>query len=162
MKIENAKLAKENKKATRYLAALSEKDSSVCSGDQENIHDGKDNEWEQYAQDVAEVTATHSPTVDDNSIKIAIVGRPNVGKSSMLNTITGEERAIVSDVAGTTRDPVDQRVLWRGSTVLNLIDTAGIRKRVGVSALCYCVYDSFKAMIRWFHRRSTKPPIWKP
>ncbi len=59
---------------------------------------------------------------------VAIVGRPNVGKSSLLNRVAGEERALVSAMAGTTRDPVDTRIERGGKSYL-LIDTAGIRRR---------------------------------
>lgn len=65
---------------------------------------------------------------EDEALKIAIVGRPNVGKSSLLNRLLGEERVIVSSVAGTTRDSIDTRLTWEGEEVL-LIDTAGIRRR---------------------------------
>lgn len=60
--------------------------------------------------------------------KVAIVGRPNVGKSALLNALLGQERAIVSDVAGTTRDSLDTQLLWNDEP-LTLIDTAGIRRR---------------------------------
>ena len=59
---------------------------------------------------------------------IAIVGRPNVGKSRLLNALLGQERAIVSDVPGTTRDSLDTQLIWAGRP-LTLIDTAGIRRR---------------------------------
>lgn len=65
---------------------------------------------------------------DDGSVAIAIVGRPNVGKSSLLNAFAGGERSIVSNVPGTTRDPIDTRIVYNGQPI-TLIDTAGIRRR---------------------------------
>ncbi len=65
---------------------------------------------------------------DRDTLKIAIVGRPNVGKSSLINRLLGEERAIVSPLAGTTRDAIDTLLVWEGMQV-RLIDTAGIRRR---------------------------------
>jgi GTP-binding protein len=62
------------------------------------------------------------------SIKVAIIGRPNVGKSTLLNALTGEERAIVSPIAGTTRDAVDEAVMRDGVEYV-FIDTAGIRRK---------------------------------
>ncbi|NTU74822.1 MAG: ribosome biogenesis GTPase Der [Anaerolineaceae bacterium] len=65
---------------------------------------------------------------EDNSVKIAIVGKPNVGKSSLVNRLVGEERVIVSPIAGTTRDAIDTKFDYNG-TPITLIDTAGIRRR---------------------------------
>jgi GTP-binding protein len=65
---------------------------------------------------------------DDAAVKIAIVGRPNVGKSSLLNKLLGQERSVVSAVPGTTRDSIDTPIEYAGVQVL-LIDTAGIRRR---------------------------------
>lgn len=69
---------------------------------------------------------------DDNTIKVAIIGKPNAGKSSLVNKIAGEERVIVSDKAGTTRDAVDTEVV-RGENKYLLIDTAGIRRKSKVN-----------------------------
>src|SRR3712207_1999392 len=66
--------------------------------------------------------------VEPEGPAIAIVGRPNVGKSRLLNALLGQERAIVSDVPGTTRDSLDTQLTWAGQPI-TLIDTAGIRRR---------------------------------
>lgn len=63
-----------------------------------------------------------------DEIRLAIIGRPNVGKSSMVNAFTGEQRSIVSNIPGTTRDAVDTVLEYRGET-FRLIDTAGIRRK---------------------------------
>ena len=65
---------------------------------------------------------------DDDAIKVAVIGKPNVGKSSLINRILGENRVIVSDVAGTTRDAIDTPYEYNGQKYI-FIDTAGMRKR---------------------------------
>lgn len=68
---------------------------------------------------------------DDDALPVAIIGRPNVGKSSLVNRLSGKKRAIVSDVAGTTRDAIDTVVVWKDHKI-RLVDTAGMRKKTQV------------------------------
>lgn len=86
---------------------------------------------------------------DEQPVRIAIVGRPNVGKSSLLNAISGEQRAIVSNIPGTTRDAIDLRIQFRNEPVI-LVDTAGIRRRGKVqgSVEYYMVLRAERAMAR--------------
>ncbi|HLF02579.1 MAG TPA: ribosome biogenesis GTPase Der [Anaerolineales bacterium] len=86
---------------------------------------------------------------DDESVKIAIVGRPNVGKSSLLNRLLGEERVIVSPIPGTTRDAIDTKLEFAGLPV-TLIDTAGIRRRghIEVGVEKYSVLRTLRAIDR--------------
>jgi GTP-binding protein len=96
---------------------------------------------------------TYLPPVDSlpeiEETKVAIIGRPNVGKSSLLNALTGEQRAIVSPVSGTTRDAIDTVVERNGKTY-RLIDTAGIRrkKNVNYGAEFFSINRAFKAISR--------------
>jgi GTP-binding protein len=86
---------------------------------------------------------------EDDSVKIAIAGKPNAGKSSLLNKLVGQERAIVSPIPGTTRDAIDTKIEVDGMPV-TLIDTAGIRRRgkIEVGVEKYSVLRSFKAIER--------------
>ncbi len=65
---------------------------------------------------------------DENLIRVAVVGKPNVGKSSFVNRLFGEDRVVVSEVAGTTRDPVDSPLQYHGKTFV-FVDTAGLRRQ---------------------------------
>jgi GTPase len=95
----------------------------------------------------------HIPPVGEiaetNEIKVAIVGRPNVGKSSLLNSFVGEARAIVSPISGTTRDAIDT-VVERDGQTYRLIDTAGIRKKKNVEygPEFFSINRAFKAIRR--------------
>src|SRR5258706_1481386 len=86
---------------------------------------------------------------EDESIKIALVGKPNAGKSSLLNKLVGEECVIVSPIAGTTRDSIDSKFEYDGLEV-TLIDTAGIRRRgkIEQGVEQYSVLRSFKSIER--------------
>jgi GTP-binding protein len=86
---------------------------------------------------------------EDDSLKIAILGRPNTGKSTLLNKLIGEERAIVSPIPGTTRDATDTRFKWHGQEI-TLIDTAGIRRRgkIDPGIEKYSVIRAIKALQR--------------
>lgn len=86
---------------------------------------------------------------DDDEIRIAVIGRPNVGKSSIVNKILGEERVIVSDVPGTTRDAIDTHFMENGIKY-TLIDTAGMRRRGKVEEPVerYSVIRSLRAIDR--------------
>ena len=77
---------------------------------------------------VARLPGRDEPVVGEEAIRVAILGRPNVGKSSLLNALLGEERVIVSEVPGTTRDTIDT-VLRRGERTFVLVDTAGLRRK---------------------------------
>ena len=96
---------------------------------------------------------THLPPTDQleelNEIRVAIVGRPNVGKSSMLNTFVGEQRAIVSPISGTTRDSIDM-IVEREDQRYRLVDTAGIRRKKNVQygPEFFSINRSFKAIRR--------------
>ncbi len=94
--------------------------------------------------------AAPAPDLDE-PISIAIVGRPNVGKSSLLNALLGEERSIVSDIPGTTRDAIDTAFAW-GEQPLTLIDTAGLRRRgkvaSGPDAERFSALRAFRAIAR--------------
>jgi GTPase len=70
--------------------------------------------------------------VREQATRLAVIGRPNVGKSSLVNRLLGEERVIVTDVAGTTRDAIDTRIEFEGRDVV-LVDTAGLRRRTKVA-----------------------------
>ena len=94
--------------------------------------------------ELTEVSEADRPAGD---VRIAIVGRPNVGKSTLVNALLGEERFVVSDVPGTTRDSIDSLVVHRGRRFV-VTDTAGIRRKATISASieAYSVVRAMKAM----------------
>mmetsp|Transcript_29458 Transcript_29458/g.49342 ORF Transcript_29458/g.49342 Transcript_29458/m.49342 type:complete len:586 (+) Transcript_29458:128-1885(+) len=100
-----------------------------------------------------DITGSHMEKVTnvlkENSTNVALVGRPNVGKSSLFNKLVGEDRSIVSDMAGTTRDTIDA-IMRRGNSSYRFVDTAGIRKRgkVHFGPEFFMVNRAFKAIRR--------------
>jgi GTPase len=103
--------------------------------------------------DILDELIKHVPAVEEmpetNEIKVAIIGRPNVGKSSLLNAFVGEARAIVSPISGTTRDAIDT-VIERDGQTYCLIDTAGIRKKkhIEYGTEFFSINRAFKAIRR--------------
>jgi GTPase len=81
---------------------------------------------------IVELLPEDDDAEDDDTVRLAVIGRPNVGKSSLVNRFLGEERVIVSDVAGTTRDAIDMPLLV-GERRMTLIDTAGMRRQSKVA-----------------------------
>jgi len=75
-----------------------------------------------------EPDAETEPEAPPEPVRVAVIGRPNTGKSTLINRLLGEDRLVVSDVPGTTRDAIDSEVRWRGAEYL-FIDTAGVRRR---------------------------------
>jgi GTPase len=85
--------------------------------------------------DVLDVIVAHLPDApaeeDDTALRVAVIGKPNVGKSSFVNRLLGEERLVVSEVAGTTRDAIDTPLRYHGRTLI-FVDTAGLRRQARI------------------------------
>lgn len=119
--------------------------NKLDNNEQENLYDfyslgvgdviGISAEQSKGIGDLLDAVIENLPKVEDNqqddTINVAIVGKPNAGKSSLTNKLLGYERVIVSDIAGTTRDAIDTAFEWNGQK-FNIIDTAGIRKKSAV------------------------------
>ena len=106
-------------------------------------------EQKQGIGDLLDCVVEHFPAQSDDedgdAIKIAVVGKPNAGKSSLVNRILGYDRTIVSDVAGTTRDAIDTPFTYNGNRYV-VIDTAGMRKKRSIEADSVEQYSVFRAL----------------
>ncbi|MFZ0481221.1 MAG: ribosome biogenesis GTPase Der [Terriglobales bacterium] len=113
---------------------LAKSKKSLTTGDTEGTEE--DEEQDPHVHGERPTTDDQRPAEDDlvaaepapHEIKVAIIGHPNVGKSTLLNRLTGSDRAIVSPIAGTTRDSIDEVVEYKGRKI-RFIDTAGIRRK---------------------------------
>ena len=108
-------------------AAIPEQTNAVSETEEPAIHEAEDTESQAGRPGGAPVHRTHGE-FEQLETAVAIIGRPNVGKSTLLNALTGTSRAIVSPIAGTTRDAVDETVEYEGG-IFRFVDTAGIRRK---------------------------------
>jgi len=113
------------------FAVLPETETPAADSDAETSHQPEPEtmviQAEPHAPEAGSLHRTHGE-FEQHETRVAIIGRPNVGKSTLLNALTGSARAIVSPVAGTTRDAVDELMEYKGQD-LRIIDTAGIRRK---------------------------------
>jgi len=98
-------------------------------------------------EEIVEMVHVADEEEEDNAIKVAIIGRVNTGKSSLLNALLHEERSVVSNVAGTTIDPVDAKLDYKDHT-LTFVDTAGIRKRGKILGIEKFAFERTEAMLQ--------------
>jgi len=98
-------------------------------------------------EEIAGRMGERDPGAEEEALRVAIIGRPNVGKSSLLNAIVGDERVIVADVPGTTRDAIDVEFSY-GGRLFTLIDTAGIRRKPDAHLEYFSKLRSEQALLR--------------
>lgn len=96
--------------------------------------DDDDFDLNDFLQNEPDLKESQDEEIETNEINVAIIGRVNVGKSSLLNSLVGENRAVVSSIAGTTIDPVDENIVYKDK-ILNFVDTAGVRRRSKIEGI---------------------------
>jgi len=115
-----------------WIAAyLPTPEGSVVDEESESDEEDDDEDWDEeddWNEEEELPEAIEEETVPDNRINVAIIGRVNVGKSSLLNALVGKQRAVVSSIEGTTIDPVDEAIEYN-EKIINFVDTAGLRRR---------------------------------
>jgi GTP-binding protein len=106
------------------------------------------NSWE-FLDELVNLLPEYEVSETNSNLKIALIGRPNVGKSSIVNALVGEQRSIVTNIPGTTRDSIDTTIRYYGEEI-TLIDTAGLRKRSNIkeSIEFYSVVRTIRAIER--------------
>jgi GTP-binding protein len=133
----------------KRLAEADEWARDMAAGHLSHILDGDEEAIELAAEGGSDLPIQLDD--EEQSVSIALVGRPNVGKSSLLNSLLGEDRAIVSDIPGTTRDAIDTHLTWGRSEIV-IIDTAGIKRpgkvASGQAAERYSTLRALKAVER--------------
>ena len=97
-------------------------------------------------EDIVELVQVEDEEQEDNELKVAIIGRVNTGKSSLLNALLGEERAVVSPVAGTTIDPIDDKLEYKDHKI-TFVDTAGIRRRGKILGIEKYAFERTETML---------------
>ena len=118
-----------------YIPEREEEDSSEADEDEELSF-----------EDIVEMVQEADEEEEDREIKVAIIGRVNTGKSSLLNALLNEERAVVSPVAGTTIDPIDEEMEYRDHKI-TFVDTAGIRRRGRILGIEKYAFERTEAML---------------
>ncbi|BAK73386.1 MAG: ribosome biogenesis GTPase Der [Arcobacter sp.] len=116
------------------LETVAREEAEALKKQRENEFDFDDEE--DYSEEEQEISQQEiiNKEVDENKINVAIIGRVNVGKSSILNAIIGEERSVVSPIAGTTIDPVDESFEYKEKKI-TFVDTAGLRRRGSIEGI---------------------------
>lgn len=114
------------------LETVAREEAEALKKQREEDFDFDDEDYS--SEEIENITDDNNKEVDENKINVAIIGRVNVGKSSILNAILGEERSVVSPIAGTTIDPVDESFEYKKKQI-TFVDTAGLRRRGSIEGI---------------------------